>query len=135
MTEALFQVDEAIQVLDKYDHEKLRDARKSAENNNFEHMEFCGSFSAKAKAVRGAIKGKKSAPKFKKKVLPHHVDQKTAAACMPPGASLWRDLKRGGWCSHLPPRKRISESFAKHGEQQLHMEQVRAIVVYWRVDL
>eukprot|EP00969_Alexandrium_andersonii_P046601 2044377-Alexandrium_andersonii.AAC.1 len=40
MTDALLQVDDAIQVIDKYDHDKLREAKQAAEHHHPEHKEF-----------------------------------------------------------------------------------------------
>ena len=41
--------------------------------------------------------------------------QKDAKTYLPPGASCWRGNYRGCWSFHLPPHKRISESWSDHG--------------------
>ena len=118
LTDALLQIDEAVEVMDKHDHDKVQEAKHQAENKLVQRKEFQCSFDKKAHSLFDK-KDSKSFAKLPKKVLPHHLDQKVAAKFMPPGASLWRDKKRGGWCSHLPPNKRISESFTKHGDSDL----------------
>ena len=41
--------------------------------------------------------------------------QSVAKPLLPPGASIWRNNKQGGWHGHLPPHKRLGEPWSAHG--------------------
>lgn len=116
ITSALLQVDEAIQVMDKHDFDRVTEAKKKATAAVASHADFKASFSANASSVcaaKGAGKQKKAV--VKKVVLPHHSTQGDAKRFIPPTTSIWRDCARGGWRAHCPPNSRLSESFDKNG--------------------
>ena len=41
--------------------------------------------------------------------LPSVISQSHAKTCLLPNAAIWRDSKRGAWCCHTKPYKRIRE--------------------------
>ncbi len=110
----LLDVDEAVEVMDRHDIERIKDAQKHVEHELAGRADFRSSYVSKASSVASAAKGKKK-KLTKKLVLPHHIAQGDAKAFIPPGSSVWRDMSRGGCCAHLPPHARISESSEKHG--------------------
>ncbi len=113
--DAILEVDEAVQVLDRHDFERVKDAKKHTEYVRANVTEFKSHYSTKAsKVAADGPKAKRAKALLKKFVLPHHISQADAKRFLPPATSVWRDLARGGWCGHCPPNSRLSESFDKH---------------------
>ena len=117
--DALFEIDEATEVLDMHDHQEVKNEKKNAEREVSAHHTFKAEYTAKKKEV-DAAKPKPPAKKKAKKgpvaagpkpKLPSTIPQSSAKLWIPEATSIWRDLTRGGWCGHCPPYKRISQSW------------------------
>eukprot|EP00969_Alexandrium_andersonii_P145211 6421438-Alexandrium_andersonii.AAC.1 len=78
---------------------------------------FRSEYTARAQKVHSS-KSKKGGAKASKLVLPHHMEQRDAKKFLPPGASIWRSAARGEWNGHLPPNRRVSEPYLKHGSSE-----------------
>jgi hypothetical protein len=111
--DALMEVDEAVEVMDKYDVKRVKDSQHHAETVAASRKDFRDGFFAKANSLRSSAK--KKARVAKRVVLPHHIAQGDAKRFTAPATFVWRDITRGGWCGHCPPNSRVSESFDKHG--------------------
>lgn len=118
IADALLQVDEAVQVLDRHDQDKMEQRQKQCMSEVAARNSFTVAYAKKAVSL-SAQRGKKArgsaSGEQRTQVLPHHIDQKTARGLIPPKTCIWRDTSRGGWCGHCPPNVRAGESFAKHG--------------------
>ena len=93
---ALFEVDEAWEVVDHMDMSKVKQAQKDAESSLSEHKEFRDKYRAKAREVHEskghADKRRKS---DKNLVMPtHHISQAEAKRFIPPDSFVWRSLTK-----------------------------------------
>ena len=117
--EILMECDECYQVLDKHDHHRIQEAQKTAENEEVDQEEFRQSYLEMATTINGGGKQKDmdaAAVPTLITLSAHHLASGEANRFnKPPGSFVWRDVKRGGWCGHVPPYKRVSEPFVKHG--------------------
>ena len=115
-SEMLLQVDGVVRILDKHDHTVLvheqRDAVTAAETR----AKFVSSFKMRRKEVgQAALKKTEKVRKW------GSIPQSDAKKWTPPGASIWKDNTRGGWCGHMPPRRRIG---SHEGIETASMEKV-----------
>ena len=102
-SEMLLQVGEAVQVLDKHDHKVMVQEQKDAITAGESRQMFVSEFKERRKAV-GLAALKKMGPKR----LWGAIQQAHAKKFIPPQSSIWKDNTRGGWCGHMPPRRRIA---------------------------
>ena len=110
---ALLQVDAALDVMDRADHQRFRDDQDSAEKQMVGRKAFSNAYKEKVKLNRGTKAGKQV--KYKKLVFPTTVTQQTAKAYLPPMTSIWKDNGNQAWAAHVVPYPRISERFDLHG--------------------
>lgn len=122
----LLAIDEAIEVLDRDDHEKLKDEKTATKACIAEKADFAAHFKEKRQAVRerkalqaataatssrNAARARKSAPKAVASPPRRWTSQTThaeAKTMLPPGSSIWRGLTKRCWCGHAPPARRVS---------------------------
>ena len=102
-SEMFLQVGEAVQVLDKHDHKVMVQEQKDAITAGETRQMFVSEFKERRKAV-GLAALKKMGPKR----LWGTIQQAHATKFIPPQSSIWKDNTRGGWCGHMPPRRRIA---------------------------
>lgn len=117
----LIEMDEAHEVLDKNDVTQLDAEKKAFHNRTVERQGFSSQYQAETAKTRQKThkKRKKEADTKRPTTLPSTIPQKDAKLYLPEfGASIWRSTVSGAWCAHVPPRKRISESWAKHNSDQ-----------------
>lgn len=124
-SEALLEVDEALEVIDHMDTRKVQEAQREARSSASTRAAFKSDYAQRAQTVRAANDG---APRKKRKgaassssvatrlvVPPHHITQQEAKQFCPPQGSVWRSLTRGEWCAHLPEYRRITAPFSRYG--------------------
>lgn len=116
-SEAILEVEEATELLDKYDADKLKEAQKSAAADINAKNDYKAAYYRKATQVNSVAKKKKArrGKAAEPLTVPHHIDQTSAKKYMPASCSVWRDLSRGGWCAHPEGFPRLSESFSRNG--------------------
>ena len=101
-SEMLLRVDEAVQVLDKHDHTVLVQERRDAVSAAETRAKFVSQFKMRRNDVcQAAVKNMGKVMKW------GSIPQSGATKWTPPGASIRKDNTRGGWCGHMPPRRRI----------------------------
>ena len=110
-TDEIYEVEEAMEVLDKFDIDKLKQEKKDAEQRAAAFEAFRAEYSTKAAVVRAAAV---PAAVDDKELPDFHILQSQAKEFVPVGSSIWRSAQ-GGWNGHCPPFKRCSATFAKHG--------------------
>eukprot|EP00973_Karenia_brevis_P004373 599360-Karenia_brevis.AAC.1 len=103
---ALFEVDEAVAVLDYHDQRDLKSVKDSAEDKVAVHEAFVQEFVACRKAnnvktgagaVHGGPKPAGVSVTVKHYALSATISQSDAKKFVPPTCHIWRDLTRGGW--------------------------------------
>jgi hypothetical protein len=130
VAETLLQMDEALEVLDAQDVKLVTAEQKAIIEAKARHNTFQAEYVARAKMVAAAKPKAKAKAKAKAAMAPgppvrtyeHHITQAEAKLLLPPGASVWRGVSRGEWNSHLPPARRNTESFHKHGSSALALK-------------
>lgn len=125
---AILEVEDAMNVLDRFDLEKFKHTPKHAKSEQAARVAFRDSFQQKARSITEAS-SKRSKAKAKAKAMARrpmrlHCGQPTAKLLVPEGTSIWRDVTRGGWCAHCAPNTRISEACAKHGSSDAALKAV-----------
>ena len=111
---ALLQVDAALDVMDKSDHQRFRDDQDAAEAQLVNRKAFSNAYKEKVKINRGQRGGARQV-KYKKYVFPATVTQQTAKTYLPPNTSIWKDNGHQAWAAHVKPYPRIRERFDLHG--------------------
>ena len=110
---ALLQVDAALDVMDKADHQKFRDDQDAAEKELSHRKAYSNAYQEKMQTRRNQKGGKKVT--YKKRVFPTTVTQASAKILLPPNSSIWKDNGNQAWAAHVLPYPRISERFELHG--------------------
>lgn len=83
----------------------------------------CKSDAARDKKLRAEVRRYKG-PGL---VPPGAITQPEAKAMVPPGASIWRDLCRGGWCGHMQGFRRCSRPWSTEGHREACMFVLRTL--------
>lgn len=124
-SEELGQVDEAVEVLARNDHEVISSERKKA------HLAEADGHAYRAEYVRRRVVAAKARskvagraapkpPEMRPRALPkwpeQNIDTALAKSMRPPGSSLWPCVRMGNWQGHLEPWPRISRSWSRYGE-------------------
>lgn len=117
LTEALLEVDDAAELLNRDDSQRLAQEAKSARSSRDAGAEFSKQYSAFHERVRPAAKPRARPSGKKQPRLPASISHSEAKKHIPPGTSIWRGLTRGEWCGQCPPRKRIQCSWFLKGER------------------
>lgn len=125
-SEELGQVDEAVEVLARNDHEVM-----STERKNNAHLAEADGHAYGAEYVRRRVVAAKAQskaagravpkpPELRPRALPkwpeQNIDTALAKSMRPPGSSLWPCVRMGNWQGHLEPWHRISRSWSRYGE-------------------
>lgn len=124
-SQALLQVDEALEVLEHMDIEVVHQEQERLQRVANENADFAVCYRVKARAVQekkeASAKRQRKESGLKQITLPHHIEQKDAKKFIPQGGvcSVWRAHTRGEWHGHYKGLPRISESFQKHGSSEL----------------
>ena len=118
-SEALLEIDEAIEVVDTNDRQKIIDRQKQANGELGERADFMKRYQGRVRTTRdgghGGGGGGAVHPPVGRRRIPHHCSQAEAKTFLPPGAYIWRDRDNNGWCGHYKPHRRCSDRFSKHG--------------------
>lgn len=113
--EALLEIDEAAEVMDKQDLEQLTSEQKLARSERAEAEAFSKDFVDSRQRVAATQQKKQMSQS--RRPLPNRIEQHEARRCTPPGASIWRGMTgRETWNGHMPPRKRIFMTLAEMGD-------------------
>ena len=132
-TDALCEVDVAMEVLEKMDEDEVKAAQTEARKRRTERSAFLSDYTARQRAVRPAPEPAKSKGRGKGRgggkggkgagkgaaapKLDCALSQATAKRFVLPGGSIWRGLTRGEWCCHMPPVPRIKASWSQEGQE------------------
>lgn len=148
-SDELLEVEEAAAVLERSDEQEIQKQKEKVASVLGQAQSFRSEFKAKAAAVaKAAAKSHakrrrntrdktstNAADALPERIPPwpeHNIDLHDARRCIPPGASLWRDVKFGSWQGHYPPYRRIGRSWRKYGEK----ESLRLVLEYlWEMHL
>ena len=117
-SEAIMEIDEALEVVDHMDLKQFDQAKKDAANKLSSATAFKSEYRQRAAAVGAASASSKKGRKASavaKIPFPHHCTQAEAKRLLPPNASVWRSLVRGEWCGHYPLHRRVTEPFVRNG--------------------
>ncbi len=119
-TEAILEVDEAAEVLEKSDQESLADEQKQARSRLEQRQTYRDEYTEKMKLFRLARekKSKKGKKEMTKGSLPTVISQRDAKKFIPPGTHIWRGLTKGSWQGHCEPFARVYESWANSSEPE-----------------
>jgi len=113
--DALLEIDEAAEVMDKQDLEHLTTEQKAAQASKAQAQDFSSDF-VNSRQRLAAAQPRVMAPR--QTPLPERIEQHEARIYVPPGASIWRGITgRETWNGHMPPRKRIFMSLAEMGDR------------------
>lgn len=132
-SEALLEIDEALEVADPMDKNRIEETKKESASKVAARKAFREHYIAKAKVVNEEAANKKkrrtasgtssSSRPAPKRPIPHHCSQPEAKRLVPTGASIWRSCVRNEWCGHFPPCKRVTMSFTKWGSSEEALRQ------------
>lgn len=129
--DAFLGIEEAHQVLDRDDAEKLVSEQQHCRKVLAGDQEFVGEF-AKARSSAGPAKRKRKAAVKLPPRLPSTIPQSEAKLYIPENCSVWRGVSRCEWCGHCPPFRRVSSSWLLHGEHGALVDLARRL---WRQHL
>ena len=114
-------VDAAVEVLEKDDHEAVKQTKKSMGVMKDELAEFNMEFHAKWQTFKMGPEAKRR--KIVKSIVPDTaMSQADAKGFCPIGGSIWGGWVREEWCGHYPPFARVScgwnEAGSEHAAQK-----------------
>jgi hypothetical protein len=126
-SDELANLDEAAELLEKSDQPTVKESKEAAVKLKLEQQSFASDFRTRASAAR--VAAAKAAPKAKGKAKPkpaprprvpkwpdHNIPVQDARLFVPEGGKLWCSEAEGNWQAHYKPWRRVSRSWAKHGE-------------------
>ena len=118
--EALLEIDEAAQVMDKADVKLLKQAQEKESDNRDEHADFASDFRDSMARHRAAQPAARSDRGRRQPIrdIPDRISQDEAKAMAPPGCYIWRGLRTQTWNGHCAPRRRISSSLLEMSDSQ-----------------
>jgi hypothetical protein len=134
--ESLLEIDEAIDVFDRDDHQKVKNEQISTKVALAERGELAASFRGKRTVLRAAKSSavasssgsggsRSAAPAAPDRTRwTSDVSQEDAKRLIPPGSSIWRGLYKRLWCGHCPPARRISAPWDGPGGQAAALQSV-----------
>ena len=123
-SEAILNLDAAMDVFDRNDHEQINQTKKDAVMKESNATEFTKRFRERAatvhakegppahKKVKGAVVSRPSLPSADSAFTMTHGEAK---AFLPAGATIWRGHGRSVWYGHMMPYSRCSEPFSRAG--------------------
>ena len=123
--EVLCGVDAAIEVLDFNDHKEVKAEQAQEDSSEEERKAFMRDLNDKLLELSKAKKGDHVPKKAKHdppRKYPTEMPQTEANNWIPPGASIWRGFRRGEWCGHMPPFRRVSATWAAYTENGARKE-------------
>lgn len=107
-------LDEAVEILDRSDHEKVKQEQTSVKSRSKERESFAAEYVRKKRQVVAAAKKESNQKKKKMRLteervlVPSVIPQATVKHLAPPGASVWVGHTHETWNGHMRPRRRIS---------------------------
>ena len=119
---------DAVSILDRTDHEQVRDEQKQLEKKAVSREVFSRDYPSKRQEVRTSRIAAKKEPKRSKAtdgkvVVPSTIPQASIRHLTPPGAHVWVGRTKENWNGHMAPRARISapwKDFATGEKGALH---------------
>ena len=129
--EALQEIEEAVQVLEREDEQMVNDAKDDDLKRRERKMAFKEGYRQKAQAL-WIKNGGKPGRTFK---LKHNMKQEDAKKMIPPESSIWQNRVVPGWCGHVLGFTRCSGAFHIHGSQQKALEHVLRLMWQDHLDL
>lgn len=127
---ALLEMDEAKEVLERSDRDRVEAQQKEIESDAAAHCSLVAEFRQKKQAHVLALAKKsgkhrssntpqQSRPPAK---LPQTISQQEAKRPLPPGASVWVSNVHEAWCGHLEPFRRCSTPWSLYNSDQLALQ-------------
>lgn len=124
-SETLLEMEEAVELIGRYDREKVAQAQASAKSRTIANDTFKRESSSKSRAARMASGGvgvpasgassSSASVSPPRRRLPFHCTQQRATVLLPPGCTIWQSRVGYAWAGHDPLDKRVRASFAKCG--------------------
>lgn len=128
---AVQEIDEAVEVLEQFDHETVKQEQETAATRIAAKVEFQRAYAERRKAWRLARESnkKRAAPKHavKKGELPTEMTQAQANKFIPPGTTIWRGVVQGSWQGHCEPFARVYESWRRSSEPEAMRRVIRTL--------
>lgn len=127
---ALLEMDEAKEVLERSDRERVEAQQKDIESDAAAHCTFVAEFRQKKQAHLLALAKKSDKQRSKNKQqqsrpsarLPQTISQQEAKRLLPLEASIWVSNVREAWCGHLEPFRRCSTPWSLYNSDQLALQ-------------
>ena len=132
VAETLLNMDEAIQVIDQLDRQRVSGAQAWVHSRKAATSAYRKAYIEKRAKVGKAMGGPKAKPPPRRDPPGFHCTQQEAKDFLPPGASIWQSRVRGEWCSHfdVPGQSRNTCAFTKYGGS--HGALMAALRLAWR---
>lgn len=128
---AVQEIDEAVEVLEQFDHEVVKQEQETATTRIAAKAEFEAAYRERREAWRLAHERckKRAAPKasMQKGELPTELSQAQAKRYIPQGTSIWRGTVQGSWQGHCPPFARVHESWRRSSEPEAMRRVIRTL--------
>ena len=117
-TGELLQVNAAIAVLDKNDHQAVLQEQRTAERQRLELRDFEEAYAREGPSASYVTPTRRSdqSPDYPA-VVPNSIPQAELKHLLPPGASVWRGNTTGMWHGHFFAYKRIQEPWIRDDEE------------------
>lgn len=131
-SEAVLEVDSAVEVLEHQDREVLQQEQNSASNRIEARKQYQQEFTTNMRVFRLAQEAKKKRQKkgpSQHGTLPTKMGQSEAKKYIPPNTTIWRGLVNGSWQGECKPFARLFESWRKSSEPEAMR---RVIVGLWQ---
>ena len=132
IADALFGLDEAMNIIDTQDHGRVTDCKADLAKSSCDHLAFRSAYRKATVAARasssssagGSSGSADAAPEAAQRPLPFHCTQAQAKLFIPPQSSIWQSNKRHAWCGHydVPGMIRVSSPFKKFGSSDLALK-------------
>jgi hypothetical protein len=128
---AVQEIDEAVEVLEHFDHDVVRQEQETAASRMAGKSEFQAAYAQRRKEWRlaGTRPKKRAASRgpVTKGQLPTQVPQSEAKQYIPAGCRIWRGLVQGSWQGHCPPFSRVHESWRASSEPEAMRRVIRTL--------
>jgi len=117
--EQLFNIDEAKQLLEKTDQDKVDEEQKRMHAEECTRSAFVEEYTkwkqklrAKAAEAASSSTSKHGATAHKLTLVPSEFPQASVKKYIPPGSSIWVQNKKRSWAGHMKPRRRVSAKWS-----------------------
>lgn len=128
-SEAILEVDAAVQVLDQADHQVMETEKGTASQRIQGRADYQREYVARVRKHRETTgpKAKKAKGPLAQKKMPTVIPQAEARKFIPPGTSIWRGTVRGSWQGHCKPFKRVYVNWKASSEPEAMKEVMRQL--------